>query len=774
MDAEETKYTSKDIQLFSQIKTKILKEMKNLFKTSENAFAEMDFNGKGFIEEDNFFQTLLNYKLPYSKEEIKRFFGYEKLFIRTPDGKMNFECFKKSFFPIRSVGGKGEDNEHDDEINLDTISCDKTKSDILVNRMKKIENLLKEKFSNNWTSIRKAFLDIDMDYDGFITAEDIARQFGKDNQKLDFRDLRTLIKNRDSKRKGKIDFKDFCKWMGGAIEPSETFYFRHDSLRNPQYEENMKKQNLSNGENMKLVSDKIMNSNLMKRILDKISTQWKTLKKAFSDLNQGKNGWISEVDLKRYLVNWGFNITDEQFREFYEFLDYDKDGHITYEDFKKSVGSVISPIEFLYFRQDMPPQKLVTCKHSNCWEETKGMGKYCFLHKKIIKDKALRLVSNIQRQLSSSSWVMLVEKLKENCDKSNPGNIQIDKFFKILAEFEGSINQQQKEDLIECFHLKDEGNQMDMSIKSIFDFNKTKALSKIYKDIDLEQREDDEEMSLIQQRLLPISEEDLILIMNSGSNTHELWRMMKKQDKDSNGFLTLSELNSIFTQKYPDLEGKSLFKVLRPFTSIQNKQLVDYKKLKGYFDDRVTSGNPLKQPEHLPAGVSRNDNMRESHTFNKMSMPISPREVRSPSMKRMEQIKDEILKAAESSPLIMANRHIAQRHHSIQSPPLELKKNSTLEALVSPRSSKHRLPQLDSKNLTRSKANLMNGGNRVMSPDRISVGSKFSQYSTFSSPFFNKSNQMIKQKLEYEWRNIFRALNSIDIDSSGYVTKKEF
>jgi len=84
-----------------------------------------------------------------------------------------------------------------------------SKSEILVSRMLKIEKLLKEKFSNNWVSIRKAFLNLDTDYDGFITAEDIARQFGKDDQKLDFRDLRTLVLNRDSQRKGKINFKDF-------------------------------------------------------------------------------------------------------------------------------------------------------------------------------------------------------------------------------------------------------------------------------------------------------------------------------------------------------------------------------------------------------------------------------------------------------------------------------------------------------------------------------------------------------------------------------------
>lgn len=41
------------------------------------------------------------------------------------------------------------------------------------------------------------------------------------------------MKNRDARRIGEIDFKDFCKWMGTVIEPSEGFYFRHDSVKNP-------------------------------------------------------------------------------------------------------------------------------------------------------------------------------------------------------------------------------------------------------------------------------------------------------------------------------------------------------------------------------------------------------------------------------------------------------------------------------------------------------------------------------------------------------------
>ena len=44
----------------------------------------------------------------------------------------------------------------------------------------KLEHFLKDKFSKTWTSVRKAFLDLDADHDGFITVEDIIRHFGTD------------------------------------------------------------------------------------------------------------------------------------------------------------------------------------------------------------------------------------------------------------------------------------------------------------------------------------------------------------------------------------------------------------------------------------------------------------------------------------------------------------------------------------------------------------------------------------------------------------------
>ena len=50
---------------------------------------------------------------------------------------------------------------------------------------------------------------------------------------------------------------------------------------------------------------------LEKTIVGKIQFLWKTLKKAFIDLNKGKSGSIVPQELKNYLKHWGMELTDE-------------------------------------------------------------------------------------------------------------------------------------------------------------------------------------------------------------------------------------------------------------------------------------------------------------------------------------------------------------------------------------------------------------------------------------------------------------------------------
>jgi len=105
--------------------------------------------------------------------------------------------------------------------------------------MLKLENQIKEKFANNWVSVRKAFLDLDTDYDGYVTVEDIMRHFSSDSSGFEFQDLKKLINDKDHNKVGRIAYADFSKWMGGTIHQSEGFFFRHDSIKNPQFESNM-------------------------------------------------------------------------------------------------------------------------------------------------------------------------------------------------------------------------------------------------------------------------------------------------------------------------------------------------------------------------------------------------------------------------------------------------------------------------------------------------------------------------------------------------------
>lgn len=67
------------------------------------------------------------------------------------------------------------------------------------------------------------------------------RFFGDGNKDIDFNDLVILIYKKDSNKLGKLSYLDFSKWMGVVIHQSEGFYFRHDSIKNPKYEENLER-----------------------------------------------------------------------------------------------------------------------------------------------------------------------------------------------------------------------------------------------------------------------------------------------------------------------------------------------------------------------------------------------------------------------------------------------------------------------------------------------------------------------------------------------------
>lgn len=91
------------------------------------------------------------------------------------------------------------------------------RKEMVMQRLLDLEHTLKHRFQHNWVSVRRAFLDLDFDHDGFITVQDIIRYFGQASKDIDFNDLTKLLKEMDSSKKGNLSYADFSKWMGGAI-----------------------------------------------------------------------------------------------------------------------------------------------------------------------------------------------------------------------------------------------------------------------------------------------------------------------------------------------------------------------------------------------------------------------------------------------------------------------------------------------------------------------------------------------------------------------------
>ena len=210
-----------------------------MYRNAEYAYSSMDFTGLGYINEEAFLESKTIQKLPFSKDELRSFFREYNLFNKQNNGSgLSFDIFKKNFFPHLYMVQE-EADDADDKVAIankkELIENKANQPQVIENRLIKLERRLKVKFSNCFESVRKAFLTLDQDYDGYITIEDILKYFGNEKD-LNYNDLKKLMIDKDHKKRGKLGYKDFSKWLGNSIHMSEGFYFRHDSVKNPQYE----------------------------------------------------------------------------------------------------------------------------------------------------------------------------------------------------------------------------------------------------------------------------------------------------------------------------------------------------------------------------------------------------------------------------------------------------------------------------------------------------------------------------------------------------------
>lgn len=75
------------------------KELRNVYRGPDKAYASIDFTGIGSFTQDDFMNSMIVKKINVTPEELKDFFFLTNMF-KAP---MNFDFFKKIFFPHLSL-----------------------------------------------------------------------------------------------------------------------------------------------------------------------------------------------------------------------------------------------------------------------------------------------------------------------------------------------------------------------------------------------------------------------------------------------------------------------------------------------------------------------------------------------------------------------------------------------------------------------------------------------------------------------------------------------
>lgn len=232
---------------------------------------------------------------------------------------------------------------------------------------------------------------------------------------------------------------------------------------------------------------------------------------------------------------------------------------------------------------------------------TIGLGSYCALHTRVIYNKAFEWMTLLPTRLGSK-WPTFSAKIKALFISSEEPEVSLDSFEKLCEEFGISIANL-KDIFYEAFPGQVDGNNRYIEMSHLNEIIQANEINQLYDKVDLS---DDDEGVMgdfsgytgIAVRdfkdLKPITYEEFVGFIqqdctkSEGKTTFENWkRSIRDIDQDNNGYVTTTELEDILKIHYPNFQNRNLKKMFKPFASIQNRILIDYKKFRKDLIDKI-------------------------------------------------------------------------------------------------------------------------------------------------------------------------------------------
>ena len=312
-------------------------------------------------------------------------------------------------------------------------------------------------------------------------------------------------------------------------------------------------------------------------------------------------------------------MTDEQFKFLFGKFDDDNDGKISYKDFQKTVGSEIHPAEGLYFRQDKKMNQTIdTCKNEKCWQAIAGIGKFCSLHQKMNQDNAEIIFSKIFKKLGSK-WSRFIYELKKNAHEDDPQQIFLSNFVKVLNKYGYEMAEQEQEVIGDAYPGIDEGEKKKLNIARLYDQKYNLVMNKMYHKVDVHdnQVQDDPtdacgylgQFYREKKKLEEVNFTQFVQLLKDSNKIVDVFSLIKQIDQDRNGYVTLNELDDILKITCPEkFSDKNLDPIIRKFSSLQNRILIDYKRFRQTIVD-----HPLYKNENMEFSGQKDEQKKREY-----------------------------------------------------------------------------------------------------------------------------------------------------------------